>query len=84
MRTGGRERVFIIYISSGTDSSVWQKDTSKYGIAQTYESQAMCSVVVASKFIEIIPLISPPIFTIFVVRFWQNIPPGAGGPEHLQ
>ena len=36
-------------IFSGANSSVWQKDTQKYGIAQTYESQAMCSVVVASK-----------------------------------
>ena len=54
---GQREREReSFYISSGADSSVWQKDTRKYAIAQTYESQAMCSVVVASKLIKIPPL----------------------------
>ena len=46
---GGGETMREFDIFSGADSSVWQKDTQKYGIAQTYESQAMCSVVVASK-----------------------------------
>ena len=57
---GERERFFIC---SGADSSVWQKDPRKYGIAQTYESQAMCSVVIASKLLE--NLFSPEIFLHF-------------------
>ena len=39
----------ISLIISGEDSAAWQNDPSKYGLAQTYESPAMCSVVIASK-----------------------------------
>ena len=76
-----KERDFSIF--SGAESSDWQKDTKKYGIAQTYESEAMCSVVVASKSRQVLHL-NTNIYTIFVVRLWQNIPPGSGGSEHLQ
>ena len=76
---GERERFFIC---SGADSSVWQKEPRKYGIAQTYESQAMCSVVVASNLLENLSLRN--ISNIFLVRFWQDLPPGSGGPEHVQ
>ena len=44
-----RQRERDVDIFSGADGSVWQQDPRKYAIAQTYESQAMCSVVVASK-----------------------------------
>ena len=36
-------------IFSGADSSAWQNDPARYGLAQTYESQAMCSVVIAGQ-----------------------------------
>ena len=45
-RAGG---IYFQFHFSGADSGVWQNDPSKYGLAQTYESPAMCSVVVAGK-----------------------------------